>query len=156
MRDHADKPCGQSHKPPLKCNYPHQVDEGEGTSPRLHSCSHEPCRQRKEDMILIFASFIGSQGALTLMGGHCHALPQFNLMEPCHAHTHLMTDHDLTQSRHCHAGQHGTVSNPAISDISGHLQTGRDSTLTAHTPHSATFSPTYFLIQLITFMYICI
>src|SRR5258705_4186607 len=62
----------------------------------------------------------------------CHTLPQFDPMEPCHAHTHLMTDHDLTQSRHHHAGQHGTVSDPAISNISGHLQTGRDSVLTAH------------------------
>src|SRR5258708_22204058 len=86
----------------------------------------------------------------------CHTPPRFNLMEPCHAHTHLMMDHDLTQSRHCHAGQCRTVSDLAISDISGHLRTGRDSTLTAHTLHSATFSVTYFLIQLITFMYICI
>src|SRR5258708_27576395 len=83
-------------------------------------------------MILIFTSFIGSQGALTLMGGHCHTLPQFDLMEPHHAHTHLMTDCDLTQSRHCHAGQCRTASDPAISNISGHLQTGRDSMLTAH------------------------
>src|SRR5258707_6271807 len=43
-----------------------------------------------------------------------------------------MMDHDLTQSRHCHAGQCGTVSDPAISDISGHLWTGRDGALTAH------------------------
>src|SRR5258708_16070265 len=83
-----------------------------------------------------------------------HTLPQFDPMEPCHAHTHLMTDHDLTQSRHHHAGQHGTVSDPAISNISGHLWTGRDGMLTARAPHSATFSSTYFLIQLITFMYI--
>src|SRR5258707_15842796 len=86
----------------------------------------------------------------------CHTPPWFDLMEPHHAHTHLTMDHDLTQSRHCHAGQHGTVSDLAISDISGHLWTGRDSVLTAHAPHSATFSVTYFLIQLITFMYICI
>src|SRR5258708_35915438 len=98
--------------------------------------------------------FIGSRGALTLIGGHCHALSQFDLMELHHVCTHLTTDHDLTQSRHRHAGQHRTVSDPAISDISGHLQTGRDGTLTACTPHSATFSSTYFLIQLITFMYI--
>src|SRR5258708_32686041 len=56
----------------------------------------------------------------------CHTPPQFNLMEPCHVHTHLTMDCDLTQSRHCHAGQCGTVSDPAISDISGHLWTGRD------------------------------
>ena len=86
----------------------------------------------------------------------CHAPPQFNLTELHHVHTHLMMDHDLTQSRHHHAGQHGTVSDPAISNISGHLWTGRDGVLTAHAPHSATFSSTYFLIQLITFMYICI
>src|SRR5258708_3994583 len=52
----------------------------------------------------------------------CHALPWFDLMEPCHVCTHLMTDHDLTQSRHHHAGQCRTVSDPAISDISGHLR----------------------------------
>src|SRR5258708_24484121 len=154
MRNHVDKRCGQSHKPPLKCNYPHQVDEGEGMSPWLHSCSHEPCRQRKEDAILIFTSFIGSRGASTLMGGHCHAPPWFHLMEPHHACTHLTMDRDLTQSRHCHTGQCGTVSDLAISDISRHLWTGRDGMLTACTPHSATFSSTYFLIQLITFMYI--
>src|SRR5258708_20889848 len=145
VHDHVDKPCGWSHKPPLKCNYPHQVDEGEGTSPWLHSHSHEPCRQRKEDMILIFASFIGSRGASTLMGGHCHTPPQFDLTELHHAHTHLMTDHDLTQSRYHHAGQRRTVSDLAISDISRHLQTGRDSALTASALHSATFSSTYFL-----------
>src|SRR6266436_499094 len=143
MHDHINKPCGWSHKPPSKCNYPHQVDEGEGTSPWLHSHSCEPCRQRKEDVILIFASFIGSRGALTLMGGHCHTLPWFNPMEPCHTRTHLMMDHDLTQSRHCHAGQCRTVSNLAISDISRHLQTGRDGMLTAHALHSTTLSPTY-------------
>src|SRR5258708_11876630 len=144
MRNHIDKPCGRSHKPPLKCNYPHQVDEGEGTSPRLHSCSCEPCRQRKEDVILIFTSFIGSRGASTLMGGHCHAPPQFDLMEPRHMHTHLMTDHDLIQSRHCHAGQCRTVSDLAISNISGHLRTARDGALTACSPHSATLSHTFF------------
>src|SRR5258708_5487018 len=156
MCDRIDKPCGQSHKPPLKCNYPHQVDEGEGISPWLHSCNHKPCRQRKEDTILIFASFIGSRGALTLIGGHCHALPWFDPTEPHHMCTHLMTDCDLTQSRHHHAGQCGTVSNLAISDISRHLWTGRDGMLTARALHSATFPSTYFLIQLITFMYICI
>src|SRR5258708_21128190 len=95
-------------------------------------------------MILIFASFIGSQGASTLMGGHCHALPWFNPTEPCHAHTHLTMDHDLTQSRHRHAGQCGTVSDLAISNISGHLWTARDGVLTPFAPHSATFSSTYF------------
>src|SRR5258708_17012753 len=144
MCDHVDKPCGWSHKPPSKCNYPHQVDEGEGTSPWLHSHSREQCRRRKEDAILIFTSFIGSRGALTLMGGHCHALPWFNPTEPCHARTHLMTDRDLIQSRHRHAGQCGTVSDPAISNISGHLWTGRHGALTACAPPSATFSSTYF------------
>src|SRR5258705_4435509 len=76
------------------------------------------------------------------------------LAELRHTHTHLTMDCDLTQSGHCHTGQHGTVSNLAISDISRHLWTGRDSTLTAHTPHSATSSLTYFLIQLIILMYI--
>src|SRR5258708_26352594 len=71
----------------------------------------------------------------------CHAPPWFNLTEPCHAHTHLMTDHDLTQSRHCHAGQCGTVSNLAISDISRHLQTGRH----ADSMHTA-FSHLFFNI----------
>src|SRR5258708_31477077 len=118
MCDHINKPCGWSHKPPSKCNYPHQVDEGEGTSPQLHSHSCKPCRRRKEDMILIFASFIGSQGALTLMGGCCHARPWFDLTEPHHAHTHLMTDWDPTQSRHHHTGQCGTVTNRTISNIS--------------------------------------
>src|SRR5260370_36237114 len=64
--------------------------------------------------------------------GLCHTLPQFNPTEPRHVCTHLMMDCDLTQSRHHHAGQHGTVSDPAISNISGHLQTGSDSVLTAH------------------------
>src|SRR5258708_21775952 len=105
-------------------------------------------------MILIFTSFIGSRGASTLMGGHCHAPPWFNLTEPHHMHTHLTMDCDLTQSRHHHAGQCGTVSDPAISNISRHLRTGRDGALTACTPHSATSSSTYFLIQLITLMYI--
>src|SRR5258708_23480090 len=79
-----------------------------------------------------------------LFGSPCHAPPQFDLTELRHACTHLMTDRDLIQSRHRHTGQHRTVSNPAISDISGHLRTGRDSMLTACTPHSATFSSTYF------------
>src|SRR5258708_2223033 len=74
----------------------------------------------------------------------CHALPQYNPTEPHHACTHLTMDCDLIQSRHCHAGQHRTVSDLAISDISGHLQTGRDGALTAHALHSATFSSTYF------------
>src|SRR5260370_41141045 len=74
----------------------------------------------------------------------CHALPWFNLTEPHHAHTHLMMDCDLTQSRHCHTGQCRTVSDLAISNISGHLWTGRDSALTACALHSATFSSTYF------------
>src|SRR5260370_40167923 len=78
------------------------------------------------------------------MAEECHALPWFDPTEPCHMHTHLMTDRDLTQSRHHHAGQCGTVSDLAISDISGHLRTGRDGMLTAHTLHSATFSSTYF------------
>src|SRR5258708_11030239 len=34
-------------------------------------------------------------------------------------HTPPMMDHDLTQSRHCHAGQHGTVSDLAISGQAG-------------------------------------
>src|SRR5258708_21533619 len=76
--------------------------------------------------------------------GVCHAPPQFNLTELRHTHTHLMMDHDLTQSRHHHTGQCRTVSDPAISNISGHLWTGRDGALTAHAPHSATFSSTYF------------
>src|SRR5258708_2995033 len=70
--------------------------------------------------------------------------------------THLTTDCEPTQSGHHHAGQHGTVSDLAISDTSRHLQTGMDSTLTARTPHSATSSLAYFLIQLIILMYICI
>src|SRR5258707_7478353 len=74
----------------------------------------------------------------------CHAPPQFDLMELHHMHTHLTTDCDLTQSRHCHTGQCRTVSDLAISHISGHLWTGRDSALTACAPHSATFSSTYF------------
>src|SRR5258708_4379801 len=98
--------------------------------------------------------FIWSQGASTLIGGHCHAPPWFDLMELRHVHTHLTTDHDLTQSRHRHTGQCGTVSDPAISNISGHLWTGRDSMLTACALHSATSFSTYFLIQLITLMYI--
>ena len=55
--------------------------------------------------------------------GKCHAPPWFNLMEPHHAHIHLMTDCDPTQSKHHHAGQHGTVSDPAISNISGQAGT---------------------------------
>src|SRR5258708_7335799 len=86
----------------------------------------------------------------------CHAPPWFNLMELHHAHIHLTTDHDLTQSEHCHAGQHGTVSDLAISNISRHLWTGRDGTLTAHALYSATSSLAYLLIQLIILMYICI
>src|SRR5258708_8630757 len=70
--------------------------------------------------------------------------------------THLMMDCDLTQSRHCPPEQHGTVSDLAISDISRHLQTGRDGALTAHTLDSATSSLTFFLIQLITLIYLCI
>src|SRR5258707_11995054 len=84
----------------------------------------------------------------------CHALPRFDPTELHHTCTHLTMDCDLTQSRHHHAGQCGTVSNLAISDISGHLWTGRDGMLTACAPHSATSFSTYFLIQLITLMYI--
>src|SRR5258708_23258811 len=47
-------------------------------------------------------------------------------MELCHAHTHLTMDRDLIQSRHRHAGQCGTVSDLAISDISRHLRTSPD------------------------------
>src|SRR5258708_37422755 len=35
-------------------------------------------------------------------------------------------------------GQHGIFSDPDISDIDGHLQAGRDGTLTACTPYSFT------------------
>src|SRR5258707_6762404 len=72
------------------------------------------------------------QGMAFLKKGDCHPPPQFDPMEPRHMCTHLTMDRDLTQSRHCHAGQCGTVSDPAISDISGHLWTGRDGALTAH------------------------
>src|SRR5260221_5180504 len=89
-------------------------------------------------------------------GCRCHTPPWFNPMELHHTCIHLMMDHDLTQSEHCHTEQHRTVSNLAISDISRHLQTGRDGMLTAHAPYSATSSLAYFLIQLIILMYICI
>src|SRR5260221_2536095 len=87
----------------------------------IHDATLPP---RVDDMI---ESFSGQ-----VIYGLCHTLPQFNPTEPRHVCTHLMMDCDLTQSRHHHAGQHGTVSDPAISNISGHLQTGRDSVLTAH------------------------
>src|SRR5258708_31101058 len=56
---------------------------------------------------------------------------------------HLMMDHDLTQPAHHHAWQCRTFSDPAISDIDGHLQTGRDGVLTAHTPFICQFSIVY-------------
>src|SRR5258708_7357066 len=86
----------------------------------------------------------GAHGCGENIWGFCHAPPRFDLMELHHVHTHLTTDRDLIQSRHRHAGQCGTVSNLAISNISGHLRTGRDGALTARAPHSATFSSTYF------------
>src|SRR5258708_12929886 len=41
-------------------------------------------------------------------------------------------------------GQHGIFSNPDISNIDGHLQAGRDGTLTAHMPYSFTLPIIHF------------
>src|SRR5260221_10226145 len=80
-----------------------------------------------------------------LRGQRCHPLPWFDLTEPDHVHTHLTMDHDLTQSRHCHAGQCGTVSDLAISDISRHLWTGRDGVggIATHTLKCSNFANLY-------------
>src|SRR5258708_17770555 len=55
----------------------------------------------------------------------------------------LTTDCDSTQPAHCHTWKCRTFSNPAISNISRHLQTGRDSALTACTPFICQFSIVY-------------
>src|SRR6266436_5855525 len=105
MHNHINKPCGQSHKPPLKCNYLIRLMREKEF---LHGfilivASHVDKGRKTQSSFLHL--FIGSRGASTLIGGHCHAPPWFSLMEPHHVHTHLMMDHDLTQSRHCHTGQ---------------------------------------------------
>src|SRR5258708_12450723 len=137
MHMHINKPCRQSHKPPLKCNYLIRLMREKEF---LHCfilivASHVDKGRKTQSSFLHL--FIGSQGASTLIGGHCHAPPWFDLMELHHVHTHLMMDCDLTQSRHCHSGQHRTVSDLAISNISRHLSTRSHSVLTAPTPHSS-------------------
>jgi len=87
---------------------------------------------RKKVQSPLIASYIGSWGALTLKGGHCHAPPWLVPSEPHHVHIHTYVRpwHNATVTLPCMTTQNNLQAS--------HLQTSRDGMLTAHAPHSFT------------------